>query len=216
MKVTGEATLRATVPAVYAALHDPAVLVATIPGCERLERTGPDAYEMVVSAGVATIRGTYAGQVRLTDTGAPHAFLLSASGTGAPGTVAADVAVRLADGPDGTTTWSYDADADVGGMIGGVGQRMLASVARRTAQEFFTAVDAVLTGTPAAPGATVPVLSTPDGTPTVYTRPSTVAGTGGLPAGFLTGAVAGAVIALAGALVGGRLARRRGGRSGRA
>ena len=215
MKLTGEAMLRGGVPAVYQALHDPAVLVATIPGCERLERVGPDEYHLVVSAGVGAIRGSYAGQVRLTDTGAPHAFLLSASGTGVPGTVAADVAVRLADGPDGTTTLTYDADADVGGMIGGVGQRMLAGVARRTAQEFFTAVDAVLTGTP-APAALAAAGGNPDGaTPTIYTRASTVAGTNGLPAGFLAGALAGAGIALAGALVGGWLSGRRHGRRGR-
>jgi carbon monoxide dehydrogenase subunit G len=146
MKVAGNAILHAPVETVYAALRDPRVLVRTIPGCERLEQLGEDAYAMTVTAGVASVRGTYAGDVRLTDHRAPHGFVLRASGSGAPGTVSADVTVELSPGDNGTTELSYDADAVVGGMIGGVGQRLLAGVAKRTAGEFFTAVDQVLTG----------------------------------------------------------------------
>ena len=146
MRIAGNATLHAPVETVYAALRDPRVLVRTIPGCERLEQVGEDAYQMTVTAGVASVRGTYAGDVRLTDQRAPHGFVLRASGSGAPGTVSADVTVELSPGDNGTTELSYDADAVVGGMIGGVGQRLLAGVAKRTAGDFFTAVDQVLAG----------------------------------------------------------------------
>ena len=111
MRIAGNATLHAPVEAVYDALRDPRVLVRTIPGCERLEQVGEDAYQMTVTAGVASVRGTYAGDVRLTDHRAPHAFVLRASGSGAPGTVSADVAVELASGDNGTTVLSYDANA---------------------------------------------------------------------------------------------------------
>jgi carbon monoxide dehydrogenase subunit G len=146
MRVAGNATLHAPVEAVYAALRDPRVLVRTIPGCERLEQVGEDAYAMTVTAGVASVRGTYAGDVRLSDQRAPHGFVLHASGSGTPGVVSADVTVQLSSGDDGTTDLSYDADATVGGMIGGVGQRLLTTVAKRTAADFFEAVDQVLAG----------------------------------------------------------------------
>ena len=169
MRIAGNATLHAPVEAVYAALQDPRVLVRTIPGCERLEQVGDDAYRMTVTAGVASVRGTYAGNVRLTDQRAPHGFVLRASGSGAPGTVSADVAVDLAPGDDGTTLLSYDADAVVGGMIGGVGQRLLSSVAKRTAGEFFTAVDEVLASggaeAPAPAGVGAPLPGTGVGAP---------------------------------------------------
>jgi uncharacterized protein len=212
MRIAGNATLHAPVEAVYSALQDPRVLVRTIPGCERLEQVGEDAYQMTVTAGVASIRGTYAGDVRLTDQRAPHGFVLRASGSGGPGTVAADVAVELAPGDDGTTLLSYDADAVVGGMIGGVGQRLLAGVAKRTAGEFFAAVDGVLTGAGATEGGEAAagvgeVVSTAgQGVFTVPARRSAVAG---LPGGELAaGVVLGAAAALLGALVGGYLARR--------
>lgn len=144
MKVTGTATLNAPAEQVWAALNDPAVLVRTIPGCEQLEAVGPDSYRMTVTAGVASIKGTYLGDVQLTDPAPPGAFTLKASGAGAPGTVSADVRVTLDDRGDGTTLLRYDADAVVGGPVGGVGQRVLSGVAKRTAGEFFTAVDAVL------------------------------------------------------------------------
>jgi carbon monoxide dehydrogenase subunit G len=222
MKVAGNATLHAPVETVYAALRDPRVLVRTIPGCERLEQLGEDAYAMTVTAGVASVRGTYAGDVRLTDHRAPHGFVLRASGSGAPGTVSADVTVELSPGDDGTTELSYDADAVVGGMIGGVGQRLLAGVAKRTAGEFFTAVDQVLTGEPVEggiPGDGATLTGTEEAGasaradaggagPRVYRAPARRAAAAPPGAEFAAGVVLGAAAALLGALVGGYLARR--------
>jgi uncharacterized protein len=231
MRIAGNATLHAPVETVYAALRDPRVLVRTIPGCERLEQVGEDAYQMTVTAGVASVRGTYAGDVRLTDQRAPHGFVLRASGSGAPGTVSADVTVELSPGENGTTELTYDADAVVGGMIGGVGQRLLTGVAKRTAGDFFTAVDQVLTAgveeaAPEAAGIAAGAPSTGIGEvgaparaatggagPRVYSAPARRATT--LPGGdFAAGVVLGAAAALLGALVGGYLARRAA-RSGR-
>jgi hypothetical protein len=237
MRIAGNATLHAPVETVYAALRDPRVLVRTIPGCERLEQVGEDAYQMTVTAGVASVRGTYAGDVRLTDQRAPHGFVLRASGSGAPGTVSADVTVELSPGDNGTTELSYDADAVVGGMIGGVGQRLLTGVAKRTAGDFFTAVDRVLTGgeveeaVPEAAGITAgapltavgeagaspaPVgeVGAPAGAaaggagPHVYSAPARRRATTPPGGEFAAGVVLGAAAALLGALVGGYLARR--------
>ncbi len=93
MKINGTATLQAPRDRVWAALNDPAVLVRTIPGCEKLEALGDDRYTMTVTAGVASIKGTYLGDVALTDPEPPTAFTLKASGAGAPGTVNADLRV---------------------------------------------------------------------------------------------------------------------------
>jgi carbon monoxide dehydrogenase subunit G len=183
MRIAGNATLHAPVETVYAALRDPRVLVRTIPGCERLEQVGEDAYQMTVTAGVASVRGTYAGDVRLTDQRAPHGFVLRASGSGAPGTVSADVTVELSPGENGTTELTYDADAVVGGMIGGVGQRLLTGVAKRTAGDFFTAVDQVLTAgvEEAAPEAAGIAAGAPSTAAGAAGAPSTGMGAAGAP-----------------------------------
>lgn len=219
MKVSGSATLHAPVQEVWAALNDPAVLVRTIPGCSQLEEVGPDRYRMTVSAGVASIKGTYLGDVALTDQEMPSRFVLRASGAGAPGTVSADVVVTLAE-TDGGTHLTYDADAVVGGPVGGVGQRVLSGVAKKTAGEFFRAVDDVLTGAaPASVGSAAPAggEGAPAGAevaqsaprPGVFTAPVASRTTSDDPSAFAKGALLGAAVALLGVVVGGVVARRR-------
>lgn len=150
MKVTGSAAVHAQVPKVWDALLDPAVLSRTIPGCSAFEVIGPDTYRMTVTAGVAQAKGTYVIQVRLTKSDPHRSYVLRASGRGAPGTVDVTVVVRLSDvaavdGFAGATRVDYDGDVVAGGMVGGVGQRVLASAAKNAAGEFFAAVDRALT-----------------------------------------------------------------------
>ena len=218
MKVAGEAVLNAPVEQVWNALLDPSVLVRTIPGCERLQTKGENSYDMTVTAGVAAIRGTYAGSCELRDLHPHESLVLKASGAGAPGTIAADVKVSFDDKQDGTTLLRYDADAVVGGMIGGVGQRMLTSVSKRMAGEFFGNVEQALTG--AAPAETVAVPSATDAaTPSTAGAPAPAPQPGQAFAAppraaeqgdFLKGVLAGGALVLAGVVAGALAARRRG------
>src|SRR5690606_10046470 len=225
--LNGSVTVAAPVTRVWDALQDPAVLARTITGCSSLEETGPDTYRMGVTAGVASIQGTYVGQVELADPDPPRSFVLRARGQGAPGTVDATVRVRLTDG-DGSTRIDYEADATVGGMVGGVGQRMLGSVAKRTAGEVFTAVEHDLAALAADAGpvggaaqaagrspaeaagsAASPAAASPAGTGTVYAgraaaAPARPAAAWRMAAAF----VSGGAVALAGVAVGYALARR--------
>jgi len=219
MKISGAATMHAPADKVWIALNDPAVLVRTIPGCEQLEATGPDSYRLTVTAGVASIKGTYTGEVALSEKQEPASFLMTASGAGGPGTVSTSVQVRLAANGDGGTELSYDADAVIGGMIASVGQRMLVSVAKKMAREFFDSVDDVLTGrvAPAAGSQAAVAVPAPAGmgeagqaaavpVPGVYVAPRRpVAPT---CSGFLRGVLVGAAVALAGVAVGSLLGRR--------
>jgi carbon monoxide dehydrogenase subunit G len=214
MKFTGENVLAAPVDRAWDALLDPAVLVRTIPGCERLEATGENAYAMTVTAGVASIKGTYAGSCQLTDLVEHESLVMKLDGAGAPGTIGATVNVRFT--PEGSSTKvSYDADAIVGGMIGGVGQRMLTSVSRRMAGEFFGNVDGVLAGGGAVPaaepglvtGASAP-SSTSGAAGQVFTAPAKVSAAGSRQE-FLTGVAVGAGLVVLGVVVGGIFPSRR-------
>lgn len=208
MRFTGENTIAAPVEQVWEALLDPRVLVATIPGCEQLETTGEHSYAMTVTAGVAAIKGTYTGSCRLADLQPHDSLHMRLQGAGAPGTVDATVAVRFS-GEGGRTLLSYDADAVVGGMVGGVGQRMLTSVSRRMAAEFFGNVEAALTqGLPATPTA-APGAPAPGPEPTVFTAPPTTPRAVAGDRTFLLGMALGGALALGGVVLGGILGRRR-------
>ena len=233
MKLSGAATMHANPEAVYAAFNDPAVLARCMPGCEKLTEIGPSHYKKTITAGVAAIKGTYEGEVALVDGTPPSSFTLKVSGVGGPGTVSADVLMRLAPSATGGTDLTYDADAVVGGTIGGVGQRMLNGVAKKMAGQFFAAVDAEiasggavvvpdgeLVGAGAAvgsgAGAGVPAVLVDSTGARVFLGKATSAAGGRAGAGlalnqgaaYLIGALVGGALALAGAALGARIARR--------
>jgi carbon monoxide dehydrogenase subunit G len=169
VNVSGTELMHAPPATVWAALTDPAVLVDAIPGCQRLERAGQDSYRFTIAAGPASLRGVYTGDVTLTDRREPASFRLTAAGAGGPGTVRVSVRFRLTNAGDGSTELAYDADGDVSGMLASAGQRLVASVARRMAGEFFGCVDNHLTGNVAAPGQSAPPATADEqATPQVY------------------------------------------------
>jgi carbon monoxide dehydrogenase subunit G len=207
MKITGHNSIPFPVEQVWDALLDPAVLVRTIPGCERLETTGEHAYDMTVTAGVASIKGTYAGTCTLSDLVPHESLVMRLQGAGAPGTIDATVNVAFRDG-GGQTTVEYDADAVVGGMVGGVGQRMLGSVSKRMAGEFFGNVANAIAApadTPAVPSSAVTAGSA-DVPGQVFTAPPKPAGS---QDDFLKGIAVGAGLVLLGVIAGSLFGRRR-------
>ncbi|HET7194469.1 MAG TPA: carbon monoxide dehydrogenase subunit G [Nocardioides sp.] len=202
MKIAGTNTIPFSVDQVWDALLDPAVLVRTIPGCERLEAKGDHAYGMTVTAGVAAIRGTYSGSCVMSDLEPHSSLVMRVQGAGAPGTVDATVNVSFDEVGDGTEV-AWDADAIVGGMVGGVGQRMLSSVARRMAGEMFDSVGRELAG-PSVPGETA--AEAPAGPRDgVYTAPARA----GSRDDFVKGTAVGAGLVLLGVVAGAVFGRRR-------
>ncbi|WP_336033747.1 SRPBCC family protein [Geodermatophilus sp. FMUSA9-8] len=228
MNLDGSAVLHGTPEEVWTVITDPAVLARTIPGCESLERTGEDEYRMDVAVGVGAIRGTYAGEVRLTDQQRPSSYVMHASGAGAPGNVRAKVTITLEPTDEGTTL-TYSADAVVGGPVAGVGQRMISGVAKRMAGQFFAAIDGELTSgapvetAPAAARASSAAVSSTDaapagvpaGTPSapepqVFRKaPAAAAAPSSDLQTLAVGALGGAGLTLLGVLVGWLLGRRR-------
>jgi hypothetical protein len=151
VNITGSATLHAPPPQAWAALNDPAVLTRTIPGCEHLEAAGPASYRLTITAGVASIQGTYTTEVSLTDRQEPTSCRLALHAAGAPGTLTAKVLVLLVPSGDDSTEVTYAADTTPDGMIAAVGQRLLASTAQKLASDFFASLDELLVTRAATP-----------------------------------------------------------------
>ena len=141
MQITGTNHLSVDPATAWEAFHDAGVLERSLPGAQSLREVEPGKFAMTVTAGVAAIKGTYDGQAVFSQETEPESFVLSLSGAGGPGTVNADVLVKLSPADDGGTDLAWTADATVGGPVGGVGQRMLSSVAKRLATQFFTNID---------------------------------------------------------------------------
>jgi uncharacterized protein len=136
VKLAGTVNLPAPPDEVWALLTDATRLARLLPGCERLEPDGPDRYKAAVKFGIAAISGKYAGTLAFAEKTPPRSLVLKMDGKGLPGFVKGEGRIELT--PKGSDTeLAYSGDAQVGGLIASVGQRMLDAAARKIVQQFF-------------------------------------------------------------------------------
>jgi carbon monoxide dehydrogenase subunit G len=129
MKLQGDYVFDAPVIEVWKALLDPVVLAAVMPGCEKLDLIGGQ-YVGELNIKVGPVQGKFTGKVDLLNMVEPSSYTLNIDGRGAPGFVKATAAVKLEKEGENGTRMTYDADAQVGGKIGSVGQRLLEASSR--------------------------------------------------------------------------------------
>ncbi len=128
MKLEGDYVFDASVPEVWSALFDPVILAAVMPGCEKLDLVDGQ-YVGEIKVKVGPIQGKFTGKVDLKDKVEPESYTMIVDGRGAPGFVKATAAVKLAAEGERTRVF-YDTDAQIGGKIASVGQRLLDASAR--------------------------------------------------------------------------------------
>ncbi|HEU0237145.1 MAG TPA: carbon monoxide dehydrogenase subunit G [Candidatus Limnocylindrales bacterium] len=154
MKVTGEYEFRASREQVWKALLDPDALAATLPGARRLEPTGSDRYAISIDVGVGSVKGTYDGTFALTDKVEREECTVRATASGRPGSVTTEARMRLEG--DARARMKYEADATVTGPLAGVGQRLMGAAARRTTEQFLSALDDYIEAPAAVAAAAAP------------------------------------------------------------
>ena len=136
MKIEGRHTFKAPRERVWEVLLDPKILAQCMPGCEDLKEIGPDQYEATVKIGIAAVKGTYKAKISIKEKQPPSHYVLSGQGSGGPGFMQGDVAIDL-EVKGGETVVNYNTDAKVGGLIAGVGQRMIGGVSKMMVDQFF-------------------------------------------------------------------------------
>lgn len=129
MNVEGTYTFDGPRSVVWDALLDPEVLASVLPGCEKLDLVGENEYEGALSIKVGPIQGKFMGNVKLEDIVAPDSYTMLVDGRGAPGFVKARGELTLSGSGD-TTDVAYTGEADVGGRLASVGQRLIESSAK--------------------------------------------------------------------------------------
>ncbi len=145
MKIEGSYDLPAPRERVWQALLDPAQISKAIPGCEKLEASGPEEYKATLKVGVAAVKGTFEGKVKLSDKEPPTRYKMAVEGSGPPGFVRGEARMELSE-VEGGTRIAYSADVQIGGLIAGVGQRMLGGVTKMMVDQFFSKMAEQLQG----------------------------------------------------------------------
>jgi len=136
VKLKGSHVLPGTRPQVWSLLNHPARLAKLLPGCEKLEPTGPDQYKVAIKFALAAFSGAYSGAVALSDKKEPESMRMRVEGKGAPGFMKGEGRLTLRE-KDGHTEVSYEGEAQVGGVIAAVGQRMIEAAAKKIIAQFF-------------------------------------------------------------------------------
>ena len=141
LELNGEHTVDLPREKVWLLLNDINVLSRTIPGCDSLKRSAEDHYELGLKLLVGSISGNYKGSVMLSDKNPPSNYFLMLTGEGSIGFVKGGARFDLNEVAPNRTMIAYHGAAEVGGLVAGVGNRVLNGIAKFMVKRFFTALD---------------------------------------------------------------------------
>ncbi|MFZ2069692.1 MAG: carbon monoxide dehydrogenase subunit G [Xanthobacteraceae bacterium] len=137
MTMNGEYQLPAPQQTVWEALNDPAVLKACIPGCESLDKTSDNGFQAVATIKIGPVKAKFKGSVTLSDIDPPNGYKISGQGEGGvAGFAKGGAKVKLAP-KDGGTLLTYTVEAQIGGKLAQLGQRLINGAAKKVADDFF-------------------------------------------------------------------------------
>ena len=148
MTMSGEQQLTAPREKVWAALNNPEVLKACIPGCETLEVTGENEFAAVATNKIGPVKARFKGKVRLTDLDPPNSYKISGEGDGGIAGFAKGGAVVALSDKDGGTLLTYNVEAQIGGKLAQLGQRLINGAAKKMADQFFAKFVTTVEGAP--------------------------------------------------------------------
>jgi carbon monoxide dehydrogenase subunit G len=138
MEMTGEFRIPAPRQRVWEGLNDPEILKSSIPGCQTIEKVSDTEFTAKVLAQVGPVKANFAGKVTLSDLDPPQSYTIAGEGTGGVAGFAKGSAKVNLDEDSGATVLHYAVQAHVGGKLAQIGSRLIDSVARRMAENFFT------------------------------------------------------------------------------
>jgi carbon monoxide dehydrogenase subunit G len=146
MTMTAEVQLPAGRDVVWAKLNDPEVLKACIPGCEELNKTSESEFQAVAVTKIGPVKARFKGKVQLTNLDPPNGYRISGEGDGGvAGFAKGGATVTLAE-KDGGTLLTYSVEAQIGGKLAQLGQRLVNGAAKKIADEFFRNFAAAVAG----------------------------------------------------------------------
>lgn len=121
---------------VWEAVTNPRHLEKAIPGCASLKEYEPNKYDVLLKIAIPAVKGSYTLKFEMADAQPPQQCRLIGEGSGGPGFVKGETTINLTV-EDGGTVLNYAGDVQVGGLIAGIGQRMIGGIAKMMAKQFF-------------------------------------------------------------------------------
>ena len=140
MDIKGEHWLPAPPEVVWESLHDEEMLLATIPGCKEIERTGPECFVGAATVGIGVIKGLYRGSLELVEEQPPAAAVIRVQAKSGHAEVHGEGRVQLQPADQGTLV-RYECEARINGPLAAVGQRLLPTASKALTETFLRNVE---------------------------------------------------------------------------
>ncbi|HEX2215300.1 MAG TPA: carbon monoxide dehydrogenase subunit G [Xanthobacteraceae bacterium] len=140
LDVGGEQAFDVPIETLWTALNDPAVLRKCIPGCREMVAEGEDRFRLILDLKVASVGGSFEGAITLSEKIAPKQCRVAVKGSGTLGHGEGAATFSLAPAGDGASMMRYSGAGEIGGLVAGVGQRILKGVAKHLIAQFFTSL----------------------------------------------------------------------------
>lgn len=138
MTMNGQVQLSAPREVVWEKLNDPETLKACIPGCDSLDVIGENEFQAVATNRIGPVKARFKGRVKLTDLDPPNGYKISGEGDGGvAGFAKGGASVKLEPTDEGGTMLKYDVEAQIGGKLAQLGQRLINGAAKKLADQFF-------------------------------------------------------------------------------
>ena len=137
MTMSGEVQLPASRETVWAKLNDTATLKSCVPGCEQLDKISDTEFQAIASIRIGPVKARWKGKVRLSDLDPPNGYKISGEGEGGVAGFAKGGATVGLTEKDGGTLLSYNVEAQIGGKLAQLGQRLINGAAKKMADDFF-------------------------------------------------------------------------------
>lgn len=155
MEMSGEQLIPASQAATWAALNDPEILKACVPGCESITLTGENEYLVLMTARIGPVSAKFKGKLALSDLDPPNSYSIAFEGQGGvAGFGKGGAQVQLAPEGANATRLAYQVKASVGGKLAQIGSRLVDAAAKKLSEDFFNAFNAkVASLNPQAPAA---------------------------------------------------------------
>lgn len=140
LDIGGTETISAPIETLWKALNDPQVLTRCVPGCKSMTETSPDTYKLEMQLRVAAVSGSFEGEIALYDKDAPKTCCIKVSGAGTLGHGNGIARFEITPSGAQVSCLTYQGVGEIGGLVAGVGQRILSSVSKHLIGRFFVAL----------------------------------------------------------------------------
>jgi uncharacterized protein len=137
MELTGKHIVNAPSSSIWTVLMHTETLAKIIPGISRLEKTGDNAFKSILEIKLGPVNSSFTGKLHMEEITDQEGFVLKLMQNSKIGNASGDIKINLSPVDHEKTEITFHGEVKLSGLLAGMGQRVVGSVAHTLAKQFF-------------------------------------------------------------------------------